>query len=105
MASTSVSNWSESSVASGAPVRPPRRKKKTSIQHDAASSGVDRRRSIRRTHSKSRPSQGKANLRRSMRGSSRRSRIKRSVSERQMGAILAEPSNVDVLTKVNSIAN
>ena len=35
-----------------------------------------------------------------MRGSSRRSRIKRSVSERQMGELLAEPSNVDILTKV-----
>ena len=102
--STSVSNWSESSVASGVPVRPPRRKKKaSSALHDAASSGVDRRRSIRRSQSKSRSSQGKANLRRSMRGSSRRSRIKRSVSERQMGELLAEPTSVDVLTKAISI--
>ena len=95
---TSVSNWSESSAASGIPVRPPRRKKKCSEQESSA--GVEKRRSIRRNHSKTRSSQGKANLRRSMRGSSRRSRVKRTVSERQMDELLAEPARNEILTKV-----
>lgn len=107
--STSVSNWSESSVASSlqTPVRPPRRKKSSKVQDG----GLERRKSIRRSQNKTRSSQGKANLRRSMRSASQRSagRVKRSVSERQLGEMLLsdaldrpdhQASNGDILTKV-----
>lgn len=104
---TSVSNWSESSVTSGLhPVRPPRRKKSSKIQDG----GLERRKSIRRSQNKARSSQGKANLRRSMRNASQRSngRVKRSVSERQLGEMLLtdaldsaeQTGNGDILTKV-----
>ncbi len=118
---SSVSNWSESSIASGAvhhngqPVRPPRRKKSSKLITDG---GLERRKSVRRSQNKNRSSQGKANLRRSMRHSSQRSnasgRIKRSVSERQLGEMLSDhmidshhssgmdkhQQNGDILTKV-----
>ena len=106
--STSVSNWSESSVTSSftQPVRPPRRKKSSK----AVDGGLERRKSLRRSQNKIRSSQGKANLRRSMRSASQRSagRVKRSVSERQLGEILTDAldgpgdqsTNGDILTKV-----
>lgn len=109
--STSVSNWSESSVTSSfqQPVRPPRRKKSSKAQDG----GLERRKSIRRSQNKARSSQGKANLRRSMRNASQRSNtsrgvVKRSVSERHLGEILLsdaldgadQSNNGDILTKV-----
>lgn len=106
--STSVSNWSESSVASSfqTPVRPPRRKKSSKAQDG----GLERRKSIRRSQNKTRSSQGKANLRRSMRSASQRSagRVKRSVSERHLGEMLLsdaldrpdQANDGDILTKV-----
>ncbi|XP_032778963.2 uncharacterized protein LOC116917561 isoform X2 [Daphnia magna] len=109
--STSVSNWSESSVTSSfqQPVRPPRRKKSTK----PLDGGLERRKSIRRSQNKTRSSQGKANLRRSMRNASQRSNtgrvvVKRSVSERHLGEVLTsdgldgpdQSNNGDILTKV-----
>lgn len=107
---SSISNWSESSVSScvQTPVRPPRRKKSSKLHHDG---GLERRKSVRRSQNKNRASQGKANLRRSMRTASQRSngRVKRSVSERQLGEMLASADvvvdnsaehNGDILTKV-----
>lgn len=99
---SSVSNWSDSSVASGVPVRPPRRKKK--VQSQGGGGGIDRahsirrtnskgrgsqmqadlRRSIRRNNSKGRATQARPDLRRSMRTSSQRARIRRSISEKQL---------------------
>ena len=110
---SSVSNWSESSMTSNCqqqPVRPPRRKKSSKAQ-DGGPSGLERRKSVRRSQNKSRSSQGKANLRRSMRSASQRSngRVKRSVSERQLGEMLLSDAldrpeettgNGDILTKV-----
>ena len=119
--STSMSNWSESSAQSSRqqqqqqPVRPPRRKKSSKNgdgmgMTSGASGGLEKRKSIRRSHSKTRSSMGKANLRRSMRSASQRStgRVKRSVSERQLGEMLSAemidgPSmenGGDILTKV-----
>ena len=104
---TSVSNWSDSSATSCsglAPVRPPRRKKRsTGVDSGLSASGLEKRKSIRRTNSKARAAQGKPNLRRSMRSSSQRSqRVKRSVSDRQLGNILVQTqtSDGDILTKV-----
>ena len=115
--STSMSNWSESSVTSAPlrqqqqPVRPPRRKKSSKNSEGigiSSGAGLEKRKSIRRSHSKTRSSMGKANLRRSMRSASQRSagRVKRSVSERQLGEMLSAEvidgsvDNGDILSKV-----